>query len=93
MVVPRVAVGGLEAKTALTEIHLPGDASLHHPLERPVQGGTADALIVTPDEFEQVVGAEVSLLAEEHVQDLLPLAGPLPTSRLQIMNVRKGRQD
>ena len=75
--VARLAVGMLEPEPAFAEVDLAGDAGVDHPLQRAVDGGAADALVFVPDEVDEIVGAEVPFLAEEHVDDLLPLAGAL----------------
>ena len=76
--VPGMPVGVLEAKPALAEVHLPRDASLDHPLQGAVDGGAADARVLAADQVDEVVGAEVPLLAQEHVDDPIALAGSLP---------------
>ena len=87
---PRLAVGMLEAEPAFPEVDLAGNAGVHHPLQRAVDGGAADALVLMPDEIDEVVGAEVPLLTQEHVDDLFPLAGPFPARRLQPGEVLEG---
>ena len=77
MKVPRLAVGVLEAEPAFAEVDLAGDAGVHHPLQRAVDGGAADAMVFALDEIDQIVGAEVPLLTEEHVDDQVALAGAL----------------
>ena len=59
MKVPRVPVRMLEAEPALAEVDLAGDARVDHPLQRAVDGGAADPLILAADEIDQIVGAEV----------------------------------
>ena len=81
MEVPRLAVGVLEAEAALAEVDLAGDAGVHHPLQRAVDGGAADALVFALDQIDEIVGAEVPLLAQEHVDDLVALAGALAAGR------------
>ena len=81
--VPRLAVGVLEAEAAFAEVDLAGDAGVHHPLQRAVDGGAADAVIFAADEIDEIVGAQVPFLAQEHVDDLLALAGALAAGRLQ----------
>src|SRR5258705_2484691 len=88
MEVPRLAVGVLEAEAAFAEIDLAGDAGVHHPLHRPVDGCAADALIFAANQVDEVVGAEMSFLAQEHVDDLFPLARPLAAVRLQPAEIR-----
>ena len=73
--VPRLAVRMLEPGPPLAEVHLARDPGVHHPLQRPVDGGAADAAVLLADQVDQVVGAEVPVLAHERVDNLLPLAG------------------
>jgi hypothetical protein len=40
-------------------------------------------MIFAANEIDEVVGAEVTLLTEEDVDDLLPLARPLAADRLE----------
>ena len=77
MKVPRMPVRVLEAEAALAEIDLARDAGLDHPLQRAVDGRPADAMVLALDQLDEIVGAQVSLLAEEHVDDQIALAGPL----------------
>ena len=89
MEVTRLAVGVLEPEPALAEVDLAGDAGVHHPLQRAVDGGAADAVIFAADEVDEIVGAQVSFLAQEHVDDLLALAGALAAGRLQPAEIGK----
>ena len=75
--VTRVAVRMLEAEAAFAEIHLAGDARIDHPLERAIDRRAADALILAADDVHEVVGAEMSLLTEEYIEDQVALAGAL----------------
>ncbi len=86
--VARMAIGVLEAEPALAEVDLAGDAGVHHPLQRAVDGGAADAVIFASDEIDEIVGAQVPFLAQEHVDDLLPLAGAFAARRLQSRDIR-----
>jgi hypothetical protein len=90
MKVPRVSVRVLETKSAFAEVHLTGNAGIHHPLQRPVYGGAADAMVFALDDVDQIVGAQVSLLPEEHVDDLVAFAGTLRAGGAQSIDVRKG---
>ena len=82
----------LEAEPALAEIDLAGDARIHHPLQRAVDRGAADPLILALDQIDEIVGAEVSLLAEEHVDDQVALAGALGAGRPQPVEIGNGRR-
>src|SRR5262245_20427934 len=87
--VPRLAVRMLETEPALAEINLAGDTGVDHPLQRSVDGGAADSLVFAPDQIDQVVGAQVSLLAEEDVDDLFALARAFAAVWLQPAEIRK----
>src|SRR5205814_6057350 len=82
--VPRMAVRVLEAEASLAEIDFSCDPRIDHPLQRAVHGGAADSRraltvalrgILAPDEVEQIVGGEMSLLSKEHIHDQVALAG------------------
>jgi hypothetical protein len=75
--VPRMSIRLLEPETPLTEIDLAGDTRIHHPLKSAVHRRPADAPIFFANEIDQVVGAEVSLLAEKRIDDEIALGGAL----------------
>ena len=79
MEVPRVAVGVLEAEPALAEVHLPGDAGVHHPLQRAIDRRAADPRVLAADERDEIFRAEVPLLLEEDPHDEVALAGAAPS--------------
>ena len=83
MKVARMAVGRLEPRAAFAEIDLAGDAGVDHPLQRAVDGGAADARVLAADEIEQIVGAEVTFLAQEDLEDAVALGGALAAGRAQ----------
>ena len=89
--VPRMAIGMLEAEPAFAEIHLAGDARFLHPQQRAVDGRAADAVIFALDQSDQIVGAEVSLLLEERVDDQVALAGTLGAGRAETIEIGNGR--
>ena len=89
MKVARLPVRMLEPKTSLTEVDLAGDARIDHPLERAVNGGATNTMIVAPYEIDEVVGAEMPFLSQEDVDDLLPLAGALATGWFQAAEIWK----
>ena len=91
MKVPRMAIGMLEAEAAFAKIHLARDARLLHPLERAVDGGAADFLVFAPDEIVEIVGGEVPLLAEEHVDDEIALSGSFAAGGPEAVEVRRRR--
>ena len=86
--VPGMAVRVLEAEAAFAEIDLARDARFDHPLQRAVDGGPADAMIFALDQIDEIVGAQVSLLAEEDVDDQIALARPLRAGRAEPIEVR-----
>ena len=77
MEVPRMPVRVLEAEAAFAEVDFPRDAGVHHPLQRAVDRRPADAMVFALDQIDEIVGAQMSLLAKEHVDDQIALAGPL----------------
>src|SRR5262245_17350558 len=87
--VARLAVRMLETESTLAEIHFAGDAGVNHPLERPVHRRATDSMVFASDQIDEVVGAEVSLLAEEDVDDLFALARALAAVWLQPAEIRK----
>ena len=87
----RVAVGVLEPEPALAEVDLARDAGLDHPLQRPVDRGAADVLVLAVDQIVEVVRAEVALVPEEHVEDRLALARSLAARRAQAVEIGEGR--
>ena len=81
----------LEAEPAFAEVHLAGDARLLHPLQRAIDRRAADPVILALDQVDQIVGTEVSLLLEEHVDDQIALAGPLGAGRAETIEIGDGR--
>ena len=77
----------LEPEPSFAEIDLAGDARIHHPLEGAIDRRAADAAIFLADEIDEVVGAEVPLLAEEHIDDEVALAGALAAGRAHAFDV------
>ncbi len=75
-----------EAEPAAAEVDPPRHARLDHPLQRPVHGRTADRLVGSPDEIDEVIGAEVPLLAEEDADDEVALARPPAAGRAQLLD-------
>ena len=88
--VARLPVGVLEPEPSLAEIDLARDARVDHPLQRAVDGRAADAMIVAANQIDEIVGAEVAFLPQEHVDDLFPLAGTLAALGLEPADVWKG---
>jgi hypothetical protein len=89
MKMARLPVRLLEPEPALAKVDLARDPRVNHPLQGAVDGCAADALILAPDQIDEIVGAEVSLLTQEDVDDLLALARALAARRLQPAEIRK----
>src|SRR5262249_17737840 len=83
MKVPGMAVRRFVARPTLAEIDFPRDARVDHPLQCAVDGGAPDPGRLPADGLEQVVGADVPLLAKEHFDDLVALGRPLAALRTQ----------
>src|SRR5687767_9612042 len=47
-----MSVGMLEAEAAFTEIDFPRDSGLDHPLQRPIHGRAADAMVFAFDQID-----------------------------------------
>src|SRR6185295_3686516 len=50
----RVTVRVLEPEAPFSEINLARDARIHHPLQRAVDGRPADAMVLSPQEIDQI---------------------------------------
>ena len=74
---PRMTIGRLEAGTPFAEIDFARDARRDHPLQRAVDRRAADSGFLTVDELEQLVRAQMSLLPQENVEDLVALGRSL----------------
>ena len=83
MKMPRVPVRRLEARAPLAEIDFARDVGVDHPLQRAIDRRPADARLLASDLIEQIVGADVPLLAEKHRQDAIALAGTPAAGRAQ----------
>ena len=93
MEVTGLTVGMLEPESPFAEVHLAGNARIDHPLERAINRGTTDPVIVPPDQINEVVSTEMPFLPQEDVDNLLPLAERLPPvgfSRLRSGRAVKG---
>jgi len=77
MKMARVAIRRLESRAAFPEVDLARDAGFDHPLQRAVHGGAADPGILAPHLLEQIVRADVPLLAQEDVDDAIAFGGVL----------------
>jgi len=78
-----LTIGVLEPESPLAKVDLAGDARINHPLQGAIHRCTADAVIITSNEIDQIVGAEMAFLSQEDVDNLLALAGALATGWLQ----------
>jgi hypothetical protein len=92
MKVAGLSIGVFEAEPAFTEIDLARDARVHHPLQRAIHGGAADPLILVTNQVNEIIGAQVTFLPQEHVDDLFPLARALTALRLQLCEIGKDAQ-
>jgi len=72
--VPRMAVRRLVPRTSLAEIHLAGNAGTDHPLERPVDRRAADAGRFAVDDVHEIVGAEMTFLAQKDLENPIAFA-------------------
>ena len=77
MKVPGVAVRRLETRAPFAEVDLARDTGVDQPLQRAVHGRTADAGHFVANEIEEIIGADVPLLTEEHLQHPVAFAGAL----------------
>ena len=89
MKMPRVTVSRLEAESSLAEVDLPGDAGADHPLQSAIYRGTGDTRRLAADALEEIVRADVSLLAEKHIQDAIAFAGALTARGAEAGEIRK----
>ena len=90
MEVPRVPVRVLEPEAPFAEVDLARDAGVHHPLQRAVDGGAADAAdVLAADQVDEIVGAEVPLLAQEDVDDEVALARAFAARGPKAVEIRK----
>ena len=87
MEMPGMAIRVLEPEAAFAEVDLSGDARVHHPLERAVDGGPADALVFLAHQVDEIVGAQMTFLAQEDADHEVALAGALAAGRPQTFDV------
>jgi len=76
-----MTAGRLEARSAFAEIDFARDPCADHPLERSVDGGAADSGRFFVDARDQIVGAEVPLLTEKHLNDAIALGRSFAAGR------------
>ena len=77
----------LEPESSFAEIDFPGDSRIHHPLEGAVHCRPADTAIFPTDEIDKIVGAKVTFLTEEGVDDEVAFAGALASSRAHALDI------
>jgi hypothetical protein len=87
MKVTGMPVRVLEPEPTLAEVNLARDAGLFHPLQRAVDGRAADFLIFALDQVVQIIGGQMSFLAEEDIDDEVALAGTLAAGRPEAVEV------
>ena len=68
-----MAVGRLEPRPSLAEVHLARDAGPDHPLECPVDRGASDARGFAANQIEEIVRADMALLAQKDLQNAIAL--------------------
>ena len=93
MKVARLPVRVLEPEAPFTEVDFAGDAGVDHPLQRAIDGRAADAVVLATNQIDEIVRAEVPLLAQEEVDDLLTFVRVLAADRLQSAQIGKSRHD
>src|SRR5688500_10178073 len=86
-----MTVGMLETKTAFAEVDLARDAGFLHPLQGAVDGGAADAMVLTLYESVQIVSTQFALLFEERVDDQVSFTGSLGAGWAQAIEIGNGR--
>jgi hypothetical protein len=90
MEVSRVTVGRLEPGTPFAEIDFSGDAAVHHPLQRAIDRGAADAGMLAADQIEEIVRAEVTFLFQEGPQYLFAFGRAFAARGVRARKVREG---
>src|SRR5262245_28462857 len=93
MKVPGLPVRVLEAEPAFAEVHLARNARVDHPLQGAVDGRAADPVVLFADQVDEIVSAQMAFLAQEDVDDLLPLAGAFAACWRQPAEIREGTHD
>jgi len=88
MKMARVPVRRLESRAALAEVNLTRDSGANHPLERSVYCRSADPWIGPAKHRNQIVRAQMTLLAQEGVHDPVAFGGALAPCRTQARDVR-----
>jgi hypothetical protein len=81
MKVARMPVRVLEAESSLAEVDLPGNAGFDHPLQRPIDRGSADAGVFVANQVDQFLCGKVPFLAQEDLDDEVTLGGSASTRR------------
>ena len=86
--VPRMAIRMLKPKPSLTKINLSRDASLYHPLKGSIDSRSANLMIITTHDLDEIISAEMALLPQKDIDDQIALARPLPTRRTETLQIR-----
>src|SRR5262245_36597274 len=86
MKVPRVLVRVFEPDPAIAEINPARDSRVDHPLQRAVDGGAADSSVLTPDQIDERVGAQMALLAKKDADNQVALRRPAAAGRTMLLN-------
>jgi hypothetical protein len=81
-------IGRLVSRSALAKVDLPGDAGFDEALQCAIDRSAADAWIVSADQLEKIVRAEVRLLPQEDVENAVALDGVLAARRTDGGGVR-----
>jgi len=68
---------GRRVFSRLAEVDFTRDAGVDHPLQRAVDRGPADAARPAANAIEEIVGADVPLLAQEYLHDFVALGAAL----------------
>src|SRR5262249_25994628 len=85
----RVPVGRFEAEATIAKVDLAREAGVDHPLERAVDGRAADSGRVAVHERNEIVGADVSLLPKEHVQNAITFGGAFTARRAKARKIER----
>ena len=97
MEVPRMPVRMFEAESPFAEVYFARDPGVDHPLQRAVDGRTAHARrrdrrigsrrLFASNQFDEIVGGQMSLLPEEHIDDEIAFAGAFTAGRTKAVEI------
>ena len=88
----RMPVRVLESVLPIAEVHPPRDARIDHPLQRAVDCRAADPRVFAANQRDQFVGAEMSALAQEDVDDDVAFARTASAARAPRFDEFSGSQ-